>query len=584
MNPLTEISELRGAVPVTGSALLLACLPRRSAMVRLLGWVAAESLPTLLFGLCLARAIDALQGGRPAAALGALAVMAASIVLGAIATRILYSALAIVVDDFRDTLMTAVVRGSLLRLAQDGRPGRNTLAQLIDQVDEVRNLLSAVLRGIRSTLAPPIAVCVGLFALDQRLGWAVLIPLGAALGCYVTLLRSVLRRERAATVAGERLGACAGSIFQSIDDIRGLAAQQWARETIDAAVQKAAAADAAAARTLAKRHLIIAVGGYLPLFTVFLLAAPLLAQHRITVGAVVGATTYLLTVLVPALSSVVSGSGGWFIQLRVLLERLALVADAPLPADRPNRSTAFEHVAGGLGDDRSQDLALGVSDLTFAYRPDARAIVDGLSFSLKKGEMLAMVGASGAGKSTVALLLSGLVPPTSGSVVAGRGQHVLLVPSQPYVFGASLRDNLTYLATEPVADDCLSSCIDHCGLSSVVNRLGGIDGMIPTSLDGLSGSDCQRIVLARSYLSGSQVLILDEATSLLDLAEERRLVAWLRDGGRTLVLISHRLDCAADADRILYFDGRDVVTGSHRELLVKSADYVAVIDFAAEAG
>ncbi len=582
MSRATGAGKLPRALPATGSDLLRDCLPGRGAILRLFAWVAAESVPALLSGLCLARAIDALQDRRPAAVVGALAVMAGAIGLGAIATRALYFSLAIVVDDFRDTLMAAVVRGSLLRMTDDGRPGPNTLTQLIDQVDQVRNLLSAVLRGIRSTLAPPVAVCLGLFALDPRLGWAVLIPLGAALALYGALLRRVLSRERAAAIAGERLGVCAGSIVQAIGDIRGLSAQQWAQDRIDDAVGSVAAADAAAARTVAKRHLVIAVGGYLPLFTVFLVAAPLLAEHQVTVGAVVGATTYLLTVLIPALSSVVSGSGGWFIQLRVLLERLALVAGAPLPAGGPASAADPEQVAVSVRVDRGQ-VALQVTDLTFAYRPDARAVVDGLSFTIEQGEMLAMVGASGAGKSTVALLLSGLVRPTSGSVVAGPDQQLLLVPSQPYVFGASLRDNLTYLARHPVADDHVSLCIEHCGLRPLVNRLGGIDGIIPAGLDGLSGSDCQRMVLARSYLSGAEVLILDEATSLLDLDEERRLVAWLRANGRTLVLISHRLDCAVTADRILYFDGRQVVSGSHRELLLQSAQYRAVIDFAVDA-
>jgi ATP-binding cassette subfamily C protein len=547
-----------------GLRLLRRCGPPRRALGRVAICATFEAAPAALSGLTVAHAVDAFRLQHTGVAAAWLGLLAVSIGVGAVACQVLYATLAPVVEDIRDELLGAVSDGALREMATTGHAGQSTVTQLVEQVDRVRTLMSIVLRNARSTVAPILAVTMGLCLLDVRLALAVVIPVVAALGLYALLLPRVATRYRDVNIAGERFGADCTSTLEGLPALRGLGAEDWARGRLADGAEQIADAELRTARTEALRHLVIALGTSAPVICVLLVAAPLLARHELSTGALVGACTYVLTVLTPAMTTIVTGTGARLLHLLVTLDRLAVVADSVEPP--PAR---VYRTGGG-------DAILVASGLTFTYRDGARPVISDLDLRLGRGELLAVVGASGSGKSTFALLVAGLLAPTGGAVTVAANARVCLVPQEAYVFIGTLRENLAYLA--PTTRDAnLEACVDAVGLRRLADRIGGLDATVDP--ESLSPDARQRFVIGRAYLARADLLVLDEATCHLDAPSECAVEGLLRSSGSTLVVVAHRLDVTARADQVLYFDGRDATAGGHAQLLASTPSYRELLSY-----
>jgi ATP-binding cassette subfamily B protein len=238
-----------------------------------------------------------------------------------------------------------------------------------------------------------------------------------------------------------------------------------------------------------------------------------------------------------------------------------------------------------------QDLsgALALDDVRFRYGADALAL-DDLDLAIAPGETVALVGRTGAGKSTVVKLLARFYDPTSGRVTAdgtdlrhlslpAYRRHLGLVPQEAHLFSGTVRDNIAY--GRPDATDAeIEGAARAVGADEFIAGLpAGYDTPILERGRSLSSGQRQLLALARARLVDPAVLLLDEATSNLDLRSEARVAAAMGalSRGRTTVIVAHRLATAARADRIVVLaGGRVVEEGSHTALLAQGGIYAAM--------
>lgn len=229
-------------------------------------------------------------------------------------------------------------------------------------------------------------------------------------------------------------------------------------------------------------------------------------------------------------------------------------------------------------------VSLSVETVRFAYADEQ--VLDQLSFTVKAGEKVAIVGASGGGKSTLVQLLLGLYSVDAGHIrygaatlqdigLAGVREHVAVVLQAPALFNDTLRANLCMGRAH--TDQACWQALEVAQLTETVKALPkGLNTVIGRAGVRLSGGQRQRLAIARMVLSDPKVVILDEATSALDsvteLAVHRALNRFL--AGRTTLIIAHRLSAVRQADRILVLaDGRIAESGSHDELIAEAGLY-----------
>ena len=230
-------------------------------------------------------------------------------------------------------------------------------------------------------------------------------------------------------------------------------------------------------------------------------------------------------------------------------------------------------------------VGLSVDDICFSYG-EGLTVLDGVSLTIAAGEKVALVGASGGGKSTLVQIIIGLYPADSGSLKFDGvdlreigldvvRENVATVLQHPAMFNDTVRENLT-LGRE-LTDEAIWQALSIAQMKTVVDAMpDGLDTIIGRSGVRLSGGQRQRLAIARMILSDPKVVILDEATSSLDTETEAKLHtamhSFLQD--RTTLIIAHRLSAVRQADRVLVFDaGRIIDEGHHDELISRDGLY-----------
>jgi ATP-binding cassette subfamily B protein len=235
-------------------------------------------------------------------------------------------------------------------------------------------------------------------------------------------------------------------------------------------------------------------------------------------------------------------------------------------------------------------------DVRFGYGDDSLPVLDGFELVIPAGTSLALVGATGSGKSTAAALLARFYDPTAGRVTIGGidvrelriaelRRRVGIVFAETFLFGDSVRGNVAFGAPD-AGDDAIARATHLAGADEFVDRLPeGYETVLGERGYSLSGGQRQRIAIARAILADPAILIQDDATSAVDATREHEIREALGEvmRGRTTLVIAHRPATIALADRVaLVADGRVVEEGTHAELLARSERYRTLLALAQE--
>jgi subfamily B ATP-binding cassette protein MsbA len=314
--------------------------------------------------------------------------------------------------------------------------------------------------------------------------------------------------------------------------------------------------------------------------TVVIWVAALMIMHRtITLGTLVAFFSYLGFLYLPLerfaqLSVVLSASMAAIERIYAFLDLKPDIRDHPLSHPFAIRRAAVEF-----------------HDVSFSYPPreerPGREVLMNLNLHVPGGSRVALVGCSGAGKTTMASLIPRFYDATNGRVlIDGKDvkhftlrslrENISLVNQDALMFSASIRDNLLY-ARSDASEEMQWKSIEMANLRPFVEELPqGLDTIIGERGVKISGGQRQRLALARAFLKDSKIVILDEATSAVD-SESENLIHEAMERlmvGRTVFLIAHRLRSAINADMIVVLErGRIVETGSHAELLRRRGSY-----------
>lgn len=242
-----------------------------------------------------------------------------------------------------------------------------------------------------------------------------------------------------------------------------------------------------------------------------------------------------------------------------------------------------------------EDLSTVQGDMTFKkvhYKYDyGQDILSDINLTIKQGSKIALVGISGSGKSTLAKMMVNFYNPSQGEIRLGDmnlnqidkkslRQHINYLPQQPYAFNGTILENLLLGAKEGTTREDILRAVELAEIREDIERMPlNYQTELTSDGTGISGGQRQRIALARALLTDASILILDEATSSLDILTEKRIVDNLMNLDKTLIFIAHRLTIAERVEKVVVLDrGKIVEEGNHADLLARNSFYTHLVN------
>lgn len=501
---------------------------------------------------------------------GAAAQALQSVLLGGMGER--------VVRDARSSMVRRLLRVRLGALG--GRSG----GELVTRVTSDTQLIREAATSSVTQLINGLIGMAGALALMAVLDWVLFVVTAASLLVVAVLIALLMPRlaesQAAAQESVGRLGAALDGALRAIRTVKAARAEERESVRIEAEADAAARHGIKAVRIEAVVWTVTMAGIQLATLLILAIGALRVSSGDLPVSSLIAFLLYAFQLVEPAsevshqFSQLQSGiaAAARIRQLEQLeLEDGHAQAAVPVRA-RPAKAAATAHV-------------MSFRDVTARYTEDGPAALDGVTFDIPRHGHTAIVGPSGAGKTTVFSLMLEFQPAQGGQLhldgvpfeqwpaYESRRRIAYVEQDAPLVPG-TLADNLRYL--DPYAtDDDLWTALDAVGLTARVKAFpAGLD-TVPASAT-ISGGERQRIALARAFVADPEILLLDEATAQLDGLTEAAVQDFIRNRARSaaVVTIAHRLSTVVEADQIMVLDsGRIRATGTHAELLAADSLY-----------
>lgn len=507
-------------------------------------------------------------------ALWAFLISVANVLLYFLALMLSHLAAFRIETNMRRKAMLRLMRAPLGYLDEQNT-GR--MRKIIDEDSgQTHTFVAHLLPDVASCIVAPIGVIVLLFAVDWQLGTAAMIPLVGAIGIMGYMMNPKNNQfQRLYLDAQEKMGA------EAVEYVRGIPVVKVFQQTVfsfkrfyDSIISYR---DLVIKCTLVWRtpmsFYILAINAF---------AFILVPTAIILIGlggdiSTIIANVILYVVIAPLIASNVMKAmylSQDLFMANEAVERLEQLTDiAPLSQhDEPKRAEAYD---------------IRFNDVSFRYEGAEKDVVSHINLTIPEGKTVALVGASGSGKTTIARLIPRFWDVRHGSVTIGGVdvrdmrkdelmRNVSFVFQNTRLFKTSLIENLRYGNPDATTDQ-INRAIDLSQSREIIDRLPqGLDTVIGAEGTYLSGGEQQRIVLARAILKDAPIVVLDEATAFADPENEqliRKALAHLTQG-KTVLMIAHRLTTVQDADSIVVVDnGKIVEQGTHEELLSREKQY-----------
>jgi ATP-binding cassette subfamily B protein len=452
------------------------------------------------------------------------------------------------------------------------------MTRMTTDVDALSSFFQTGLITMVNSVLTFVVVLALMLVINLRLGLILCTVLPILIAATIVFRR---KSSRAYTDAREKVSAVNADLQENVAGLR--VAQAYRREEVNSGRFAGLSGAYRVSRLRAQRMIAVyfpfvqalsTIGGAV----VLLAAASQIHSGAITVGSLIAYLLWVDSLFAPVqqMSQVFDGYQQASVGLQRIKGLLKTPTSTPPAADpiRPGR------LRGGIE----------LRDVHFSYAGQRAEAIAGISLSIAPGETVALVGQTGAGKSTLVKLVARFYDVTSGQVLIdgtdvrahdlpAYRQQLGVVPQEPYLFAGTVRDAIAY--GRPDASDAeVEAAARGVGAIEMISRLpGGFGHEVAERGRNLSAGQRQLIALARAYLVDPAILLLDEATAALDLAAEAAVNQATEQlaARRTTLVVAHRLTTASKADRIIALaDGKIVETGTHDELLGRDGAYAAM--------